>query len=359
MRPMVTCAPGRARYPRTPHRGELACGVPAASAAAMPIVIRVHRTGGPECLVADDVDVPPPLRGDVQLVQTAVGVNFIDCHHRAGRYPLPGLPHGIGSEAAGIVAAVGDGVRGIAVGQRVAYAAGMPPGAYAQRRNVPAWRVVPVPDGVDDVTVAAVLLKGLTAELLVRRVFRVGPGHRVLVHAAAGGVGLLLCQWLRHLDATVIGAVSTAAKAELAHAYGCHHTIVGGPEELVPAVARLTKDKGVDVVYDSIGRTTLRASMRCLRTRGTLVSFGNASGAPEPVELAELQRASLFLTRPKLDDYTATAAELRRAAAALLALVQGGVLRAHVDSTLPLASAAAAHERLEARRSAGAIVLVP
>lgn len=325
----------------------------------MPRAIRVHAVGGPECLVCDDVDVPPPARGEVQLQQTAIGVNFIDCHHRAGRYPLPSLPHGIGSEAVGRVAAIGDGVRGLPIGQRVAYAGGMPPGAYAERRNVPAWRVVPVPDGLDDVPVAALLLKGLTAEFLVRRVFRVGPGHRVLVHAAAGGVGLLLCQWLRHLDATVLGVVSTEAKAELARAHGCHHTIVGGPDELAPAVARLTKDKGVDVAYDSVGRTTLRASLRCLRPRGTLVCFGAASGQPEPVDVAELQRASLFLTRPKLDDYTATAAELRRAAAALFTLVQGGVLRARIDSTLPLAAAAAAHERLEARRSAGSIVLVP
>ncbi len=309
--------------------------------------------------VVEEIDVPPPGRGEAQLQQGAIGVNFIDCHHRAGRYPLPSLPHGIGSEAVGRVVAIGDGVRGLAIGQRVAYAGGLPPGAYAERRNVPAWRLVPVPDGLDDVTVAALLLKGLTAEMLVRRVFRVGPGHRVLVHAAAGGVGLLLCQWLRHLDATVVGVVSTEAKAELARAHACHHAIVGGPDELVPAVMRLTQDKGVDVAYDSVGRTTLRASLRCLRPRGTLVCFGAASGQPEPVDVAELQRASLFLTRPKLDDYTATARELARAAGALFALVQGGVLRAHVDGTFPLAEVAAAHRRLEARQSAGAIVLLP
>jgi NADPH2:quinone reductase len=323
--------------------------------------IRVHAPGGPEQLVADDVALAPPQRGELQVRHTAIGVNFIDCYHRSGLYPLPSLPHGIGSEAVGRVEAVGDGVHGFAAGDRVAYAAGVAPGSYADARNVPAWRAVPVPDGVDDVTTAALLLKGLTAEMLVRRVFKVGPGHRALVHAAAGGVGLLLCQWLRHVGATVFGVVSTAAKAELARANGCHVVVVREEEheDVAGAAARLTQHKGVDVVYDSVGATTLRESLRCLRKRGLLVSFGNASGRPAPVELAELQQGSFFLTRPTLPDYTATRAELLRAAEVLFALVEGGVLRAHVDSTRPLARAADAHRRLESRQSTGAIVLVP
>jgi NADPH2:quinone reductase len=322
-------------------------------------MVRVHETGGPECLQLDEVELPPPARGEVQVGQTAIGVNFVDCYHRSGLYPLPALPHGIGSEAAGRVLAVGDGVRGVAVGDRVAYAGGIAPGSYCDARNVPAWRLVPVPAAIDDATAAAVLLKGMTAEFLVRRVFKVGPGHRALVHAAAGGVGTLLCQWLRHVGATVIGVVSTAAKERAARAAGCHQVVVRERDDVAAAVARFTQEKGVDVVYDSVGRATFAESLRCLRRRGLLVSYGNASGRPDPIAVQDLQAGSFFFTRPSLNDYTATRAELLRSASALFALVAGGALRVQLDATLPLARAADAHRRLESRQSTGACVLVP
>ncbi|HEX5050175.1 MAG TPA: quinone oxidoreductase [Planctomycetota bacterium] len=322
--------------------------------------IRIHRTGGPECLQWDDVPMPTPERGEVVLAHRAVGVNFLDLYQRSGLYALPGLPSGLGNEAVGIVEQLGPGVQGVHVGDRVGYAGGVPAGAYCERRAVPAWRLVPIPAGIEDTTAAAVLLKGLTAEYLVRRTFKVGPGHRVLVHAAAGGTGLLLCQWLRHLGATVFGTVSTEAKAELASANGCHHAIVTSRESFVAVVRTITKDKGVDVVYDSVGKDTLDGSLQCLKRRGLLVSFGNASGAPRAVVLAELMQAgSVFVTRPTLLDYTSTRQELLRAAHVLFGLVEGGVLRVRIDCTLPLAQAAAAHRRLEARQSAGAIVLLP
>lgn len=320
--------------------------------------IRIHNVGGPEQMLWEPLDVPDPARGELRLRHTAVGVNFLDCYHRSGLYPLP-LPSGLGSEAVGIVEAIGDGVTHVQVGDRVAYAGGAPPGAYATARTVPAWRCLPVPDDVTDSTAAAVLLKGLTAEYLVRRVFRIGPGHRVLVHAAAGGTGSLLCQWLRHLGAVVVGTVSSPAKVEAAFANGCHQVVDTSTQDLVAEVSSFTKDKGVDVVYDGTGRDTLRPSLQCLRKRGLLVSFGNASGRPEPIDLAELQRGSWFVTRPVLLDYTATRQELTNAAEVLWKLVRPGVLRARLDSTFPLAEAAAAHRRLESRQSQGAIVLLP
>lgn len=321
--------------------------------------IRMHRTGGPEVLALDDIDLPPPARGEARVAHTAIGVNFLDCYHRSGLYPLPSLPHGLGSEGVGRVEAVGEGVHGLAVGDRVAYAGGVTPGSYAAACNVPAWRLVPVPPGVDDVALAGALLKGLTAEFLVRRVFKVGPGHRVLVHAAAGGVGGLLCQWLRHVGATVVGVVSTAAKADVARASGCHHVVVRAEDDVVDAVARFTQGRGVDVCYDSVGKDTLRESLRCLRKRGLLVSFGNASGRPEPVALAELQAGSWFLTRPTLHDYTSTRSELLHAAEVFGKLLAGGVLRPRVHAVLPLAEAATAHRLLESRATAGALVLTP
>jgi NADPH2:quinone reductase len=259
-----------------------------------------------------------------------------------------------------VVEAIGPGVPKLRVGARVGYAGAASPGAYADRRVVPAWRLLPIPDAIDDVTAAALLLKGLTAEYLLRRTFRVGPGHRVLVHAAAGGVGLLLCQWLRHLGATVFGAVSTDAKAELAQAHGCHHPIVTTRDDFVAVVRTVTRDQGVDVVYDSVGQATVRGSLDCLRRRGMLVLFGNSSGPPGPIDPLELgRRGSLFLTRPSLHDYVSTRQELLRAGSALFAVVAQGVVRPRVDRTLPLADAAAAHRLLESRATAGALVLLP
>jgi NADPH2:quinone reductase len=322
------------------------------------ITLRAH--GGPEQLVRTECEPSSPPRHHVSLRQTAIGVNFIDVYNRNGLYPLPSLPHGIGQEAVGEVLEVGDGVTDLRVGDRVGYAIAGAPGAYATHRCVEAWRCVPVPRAIDDVTAAGILLKGLTAEMLVRRVWRVGPGQRALVHAAAGGVGLLLCQWLRHLGAHVHGVVSGAAKAEAAMQHGCHRPIVDGEEDFVDVVRIATKRKGVDVVYDSTGKSTLLRSLQCLRARGMLVAFGNSSGAPEPLDLLELTRnGSLFCTRPTLLDYTRTVQELQRSAQALFTVVQQGAVKPPPITVLPLADASAAHRLLEDRSRIGAIVLVP
>ncbi len=321
--------------------------------------IRIDAVGGPEVLAVVDVEVAAPGPHDLLLRQTAIGVNFIDVYHRTGLYPLPSLPHGIGQEAIGEVLAIGHGVTGIRPGDRVGYAIGGGPGSYAERRVVPAWRCVPIPAAIDDVTAAALLLKGLTAEMLARRVHRGGKGQRAVVHAAAGATGLLLCQWLRHLGVHVFGIVSSAAKAEVALAHGCHHPIVAESGAFAPSVLAATKGRGVDVVYDSVGKATLAQSLQCLRPRGLLVAFGNASGAPEPLDLLTLARGSLYCTRPVLGDYTRTVAELSRAAQALFTVVQQGVLRPPPIEVVPLAEAVAAHRRLADRSRTGAIVLVP
>jgi NADPH2:quinone reductase len=326
----------------------------------MPRAIRIHAPGPPEVLTLDEVEPGVPGQHELLLRQTAVGVNFIDVYHRTGLYPLPSLPHGIGNEAVGVVEAIGPGTSGIRTGDRVGYAIAGPPGAYAEYRVVPAWRCVKVPPGIDDATAATLLLKGLTAEFLVRRAHRAGRGQRALVHAAAGGVGLLLCQWLRHLGVHVFGTVSNAAKAALAAEHGCHQPIVLADADFTATVRAATKGKGVDVVYDSVGKATLRGSLQCLRPRGLLVAFGNSSGPPEPLDLLELSRlGSLFVTRPSLGDYTRTVAELRRAAAALFTVVQQGAIRPAPRTELPLAEAARAHRLLEQRDRSGAIVLVP
>ncbi len=326
--------------------------------------IRLHATGGPEELRFEEVPMPAPARGEVLLRQLAIGVNFLDVRQRRGDAPLPGLPSGLGIEAVGIVVATGEGVLAPAVGSRVAYADTALLGAYAEHRAVPAWRAVPVPDAVPDDVAAAVLLKGMTAEFLVRRTFKVGPSHRVLVLAAAGGTGVLLCQWLHHLGASVLGVVSSREKADFAVANGCHHPIVvepsATPTAFAAVVRRITQDRGVDVVYDSTGRATLRESLRSLKRRGLLVSFGAASGAPEPLDLAVLRDGgSLFVTRPSLDDYVASRPELERAASAVFSAVRRGVLRPYLAARLALGDAAEAHLRLESRRTTGATVLIP
>lgn len=326
----------------------------------MPLAIHCAGNGGPEQLVVVPVEVSSPARHHVRLRQTAIGVNFVDVYNRTGLYPLPSLPHGIGQEAVGVVEEVGEGVTGIQVGDRVGYAIAGAPGAYATHRCVEAWRCVPIPRGIDDVNGAALLLKGLTAEMLVRRVWRVGPGQRAVVHAAAGGVGLLLCQWLRHLGAQSFGVVSSREKAEAAQAHGCHHAIVEGEEDFVACVRAATKDKGVDVVYDSVGLLTLMRSLACIRPRGMLVAYGNSSGAPLPLDLLELSRhGSLFCTRPSLSDYTRTVQELQRAAQALWTVVQQGAVKPPPITTMPLIDAAGAHRFMEDRSRIGAIVLLP
>jgi NADPH2:quinone reductase len=320
---------------------------------------RVHAYGGPEVLTWEALPEPPPGPGQVALRHAAVGVNFIDIYHRTGLYPLPGLPHGIGMEAAGVVEAVGVGVEGLRPGDRVGYAAG-PPGAYATGRTMAADKLVPLPEDVDDVTAAAVLLKGMTAEYLARRVYPAGPGTVALVHAAAGGVGLILCQWLRSLGARVLGTAGTDAKARLALAHGCEHAIVYARDDFAERVRQLTDGKGVHVVYDSVGKATVAGSLSCLRPRGMLVLFGNASGAPGPIDPLELgRRGSLFLTRPSLMDYTAGRNELLASARALFDVLRRGAVQLPTPRTRPLQEAPRAQAELEARATTGCTVLLP
>ena len=319
--------------------------------------VRIHRTGGPEVLRLDDVHVGTPGAGQARVRHTVIGVNFIDTYHRSGLYPLPALPHGIGMEAAGVVQSLGEGVSELRVGQRVAYAAG-PPGAYAEARLIAADRLVPLPDDISDEQGAAMMLKGMTVAYLIRRTFPVAAGMTVLWHAAAGGVGLLACQWLAALGVRVIGTVGSDAKAELAQAHGCAHTIVYGRQDVAAAVRELTDGVGVPVVYDSVGRDTFEASLASLRPRGMLVGFGNASGAPGPFDPLALARGgSLYLTRPTLFDYTATRAELLASAAALFDVVRSGAVRVAVHQRWPLADAVGCHRALEGRRTQGASVL--
>ncbi|MEZ4362758.1 MAG: quinone oxidoreductase [Kofleriaceae bacterium] len=318
--------------------------------------VRIHQHGGPEALSWDAVEVGAPGPGEVRLRQTAVGVNFIDVYHRTGLYPVPALPCCLGSEGAGVVEAVGEGVRDVKVGMRVAYAGGL--GAYAEARRYPADRLVPLPDELDDESAAALMLKGMTAEYLIRRTYPVKAGETLLVHAAAGGVGLLMCQWARALGATVIGTVSSDAKAELARAHGCAHPVVTTREDFVAVVKRLTGGAGVPVVYDSVGKDTWERSLACLRPRGLMVSFGNASGAVPPFAPSALAAGgSLFLTRPTLGHYIATREALLESAHQVFALVRDGALKLAVHHRYPLRDAATAHRELEARRTTGATVL--
>lgn len=324
----------------------------------MSLAIRVSRHGGPEVLETVDETVPPPAPGEVRLRQTAIGLNFIDTYFRAGVYQAP-LPHGLGQEAAGVVEALGPGVDSLAVGDRVAYGTG-PLGAYAAVRNVAASRLVTVPAAVSDEIAAAVLLKGMTAYYLLHQTHAVQAGETLLVHAAAGGVGSLLVPWAKALGARVIGTVGSADKALLAKASGCDEVILYREQDVAAEVRRLTGGRGVDVVYDSVGRDTFTASLDSLRPRGLFVSYGNASGkaAPfEPVLLAE--RGSLFFTRPTLAHYTATRGELDQAAGALFGMIGRGVLRPAIGQRWPLREAAAAHAALESRQTTAASVLLP
>jgi len=319
--------------------------------------IRVHAVGGPEALQWESVDVPAPGAGEVQLEHRAIGLNFIDVYHRTGLYPLP-LPFIPGQEAAGVVTALGPGVTTLKVGQRVAYA-GLP-GAYSQHRNAPADRLIALPDGIDDVTAAAVMLKGMTAEFLLRRCRPVGPCDTLVFHAAAGGVGQLACPWAKHLGARVIGVVGSASKVALAKAAGCDDVIALDTEDLVARVKSLTGGRGAQVVYDSVGKDTLLQSLDCLAPRGTLVSFGQSSGKPPPLELTQLGGLrSLFVTRPSLFAYIASRAELEASAAALFDVLARGVVTAAPPRTFPLERAADAHRALESRQTTGSVVLRP
>ncbi len=323
----------------------------------MPYAHRFHTPGDPSVLCFEPVTLEPPLPDQVRIRQHAIGVNFIDIYHRSGLYPVPCLPSGLGLEGAGVIEAVGQEVHDLRVGERVGYVGG-PLGAYATSRNVPRPRVVKLPQWLSFEQAAAILLKGMTVEMLVRRVVRIDRGHTVLLHAAAGGVGLLACAWLRHLGARVIGTVGSEKKAELAREHGASEVILYDTEDFTERVRELTEGRGVDVVFDSVGRTTLHRSLECLKRRGTLVSFGNASGKPEPLEVGSLgQHGSLFLTRPTLFDYTATPDELEEASTTLFKVLLEGHLPMPAPRCYPLVDAALAHRDLESRATTGALVL--
>lgn len=318
--------------------------------------IRFTHTGGPEVLELQEISLAEPGAGEVRVRHHAVGVNFIDTYHRSGLYPLP-LPSGLGSEAAGVVEALGPDVSDVRVGQRVAYAGAGAPAAYADARNIAADRLVPLPDDISDDVGAAALLKGMTAEFLIHRTFAVQPGQTVVFHAAAGGVGLIACQWLRKLGARVIGTVGSDAKVAIARSHGCDEVIVLERESLVERVKELTEGRGVPVVYDSIGKVTFQSSLACLEPRGLMVSFGNASGKPEPFDVAQLaQKGSLYLTRPTLFSYVATRPALLDSASALFAAIRGG-LSVEIGQRFPLAEAAEAHRALESRKTTGSTLL--
>ena len=324
----------------------------------MPFAIRFHQTGGPEVLRWEEVAVTTPAHGEVRIRHEAIGLNYIDTYHRSGLYPLP-LPSGIGLEGAGVIEAVGAGVSEFCAGDRVAYAGG-PVGAYSQVRCLPADRLLKLPESIGFDTAAAMMLQGLTAAYLLRRTYRIQPGDAVLIHAAAGGVGLIACQWARALGATVIGTVSTEAKAELARQHGCEHVILYTRENLAERVREITGGKGVAVVYDGVGRETFAASLDSLQMRGMMVSFGNASGAvPAFDPLLLTQKGSLFITRPMLAHYTACREDLLSLAGELFGAVCSNQVRINIHQTFALADAENAHRALEARQTTGSTILLP
>lgn len=324
----------------------------------MPHAIRIHQTGGPEVLCWEAVDLPAPAPGEATVRHHAVGLNYIDTYHRTGLYPLP-LPSGIGLEGAGVVEAIGEGVNEVKVGDRVAYAGG-PIGAYAEARNIPAHRLLVLPESISFETGAAMMLQGLTAAYLLRKTYRVQPGDAVLIHAAAGGVGLIACQWAKALGATVIGTVGSPAKVELARAHGCDHVIDYTTENFTQRVRDITGGEGVPVVYDGVGKDTFTGSLDCLRPMGMMVSYGNASGPVPPVDLIQLsQKGSLFITRPTLMSYTAKRADLLALGTELFDRVASGQVRVEINQRYALRDAAQAHRDLEARRTTGSTILLP
>jgi NADPH2:quinone reductase len=320
--------------------------------------IRFSQTGGPEVLSLVDVDLGAPGPGEVQVRQTAVGLNYIDTYHRTGLYAVP-LPSGIGLEAAGVVEAVGAGVANLKPGDRIAYGTG-PIGAYAEKRNLAAARLTRLPDAISDDTAAGMMLKGMTVRYLLRATYKVMPGDTILLHAAAGGVGLILSQWAKALGATVIGTVGSEAKVATARAHGCDHVINYSSEDTVARVREITGGKGVPVVYDGVGQATLMASLDCLRPRGLLVSFGNASGPVKALDLGLLSaKGSLYVTRPTLMSYTATDEDLRETANDLVEMVASGKVKIPVNQRYALKDAVQAHRDLEARKTTGTTVLIP
>ena len=321
--------------------------------------VRIYETGGPEVLRWEPFDAGEPGPGEARVRHEAVGLNFIDVYHRTGLYPLPALPAIPGLEGAGTVEAVGDGVTEVSVGQRVAYA-GVPPGAYAQERNIPAHRLVVLPDAIDFEQAGAMMLQGMTARYLIRGCYPVSAGDTILIHAAAGGVGSIVCQWAKHLGATVIGTVGSPEKAELARSNGCDHPVLYSREDWVARTRELTDGRGVDVVYDSVGQATFIQSLDCLKPMGMLVTFGQSSGAIAPLDLGLLAaKGSLFVTRPSLMTYTAEREDLLEHARDLFEVVVSGAVRIAIRQTYPLADIVQAHKDLEGRKTSGSTVLLP
>ena len=320
--------------------------------------IRIHQAGGPEVLKYEDVDIGDVGPDEVRLKHTAIGLNYIDVYQRSGMYPIGDLPNTLGMEAAGVIEEVGADVEGFAVGDRVAYAMGL--GSYAEERVWGTDRLVKLPDGIDDQTAAAMMLQGMTAYYLLNRTYQVKPGDTIVFYAAAGGVGLIACQWAKHLGATVIGCVGTEEKAELAKANGCDHSILYRDENVPERVKEITGGEGVPVVYDSIGKDTFDDSLDCLRPFGLMVSFGSASGPVDPFNIASLgPKGSLHVTRQTLATHTATRELLDECAGAVFDVVQGGQVKINVNQTYPLAETAQAHTDLEARQTTGSTVLLP
>lgn len=321
--------------------------------------IIMEKSGGPEVLQWRDYDPGYPGPGEALVRHEAVGLNFIDVYHRSGLYPLPVLPAIPGLEGAGIVDAVGEGVTEAAPGDRVAYA-GVPAGAYAQVRRIPAHRLIRLPDDISCRTGAAMMLRGMTARYLLRGCYPVVAGSRILIHAAAGGVGSIVCQWAKHIGATVIGTVGSREKADIARANGCDHPIDYNEEDFVEEVSKITAAEGVDVVYDSVGQSTLLKSLECLRPKGTLVSFGQSSGAVAPIDIGILgAKGSLFLTRPSLMTYTEKREDLLEHARDLFSVVESGAVKIGVNQSYPLSEAAQAHRDLEGRKTTGSSILIP
>ena len=322
------------------------------------MAVCIHQPGGPEVLRWEEYPVGDLQEGDIRVRHTAVGLNFIDTYMRSGAYVVPDLPRPIGLEAAGVIEEIGPGVSGLNVGDRIAYAS-PPPGAYSQARQMPADRVVRVPQSVTDEQAAAIMLKGMTAEYLIRRTFRVEPGMTVLFHSAAGGVGLIACQWLKALGATVIGTVGTEEKAELARAHGCDYPILFDQVDWVEQVKEITNGEGVPVVYDSVGKTTFAKSVQCLAMHGMVVLFGQSSGPTDPVDPAVLAPGSYYLTRPTLMTYTKQREDLEASAAALFDVVGNGQVRIEINQRYALAEAEQAHRDLEGRKTTGSTLLIP
>jgi NADPH2:quinone reductase len=325
----------------------------------MPNAIVIERYGGPEVLQWKEIPLGKPGPGEALVRHTAIGLNFIDVNHRRGLYPLPSLPAVIGQEAAGRVEAIGPNVTEVSVGDRVAYAGG-PAGAYSEARIFPSQRLVKLPDDITDQQAAAMMLKGMTAEYLLRRTYDVEPGDTILFHAAAGGVGSIACQWAKHLGATVIGTVGSRQKAALAAAHGCGHVIVMDEEDFVKRIREITNGEGVQAVYDSVGKDTFMRSLDCLMPRGLMVSFGQSSGMVPPLDVLTLSgKGSLYMTRPTIMHYTASRKDLVRSASALFDVVKRGIVKIEIGQTYPLRDTARAHADLEGRKTTGSTVLIP